>query len=220
MRGGYFRVYRELFEPRNEPTCERFAWLDMVSMARFEDGDGLKRSELRGSARTFAKRWGWSRAKADRFLRKARDAKRVAIETQGGTQASVITICDYDTYSPLVAKGETQGETQSRRNVRQEEVNNKEEVKQIVDFYLQTFPNKRKISPSVKAKVGARLTDNYSVEDIKHAILGNAGSQFHRDNGHDSLELIVRNCEKLDMFIAKYSGSKQEDMPLLNAAPK
>jgi hypothetical protein len=91
-------------------------------MARYEDGDGLKRSQLYGSVRTFRKRWRWSHGKTARFLAKLRNAKWIAIDTQGGTQASVITIRDYDTYSPVVGQSGTQSGTQSERKVVQEEV--------------------------------------------------------------------------------------------------
>lgn len=106
MRGGYFLVYRKMFDPSHdlhpsstgEPACSGFAWLDLISMARFEDGDDLKRGQLYGSARTLAKRWNWTRMKAARWLGRKRDANRIKLGTQAGRKASVITICNYDSY--------------------------------------------------------------------------------------------------------------------------
>lgn len=91
-----------------EPACPGYAWLDLVSMARYEDGGGLKRGQLYGSARTLASRWNWSRSKASRWLSTQRDAKRVTTETQAGRKASVITICNYDSYQQYDENTETQ----------------------------------------------------------------------------------------------------------------
>ena len=59
-------------------------------------------------------------------------------------------------------------------------------------------------------KIKARLNEGYSVEQIKQAIDGCSRSPFHmgenKDNKrYDDIELICRNGEKLESFIAEYS---------------
>ena len=106
MRGGYFRVYRSLFDPAGEwhpattgePANRAYAWMDMLSMARYEPEGELDRGELYGSARTFAKRWNWKRTKANKFMKRLADANAIKVRTQSGRKASVVSICNYDTY--------------------------------------------------------------------------------------------------------------------------
>lgn len=116
MSADYLCVYHSLFDPSHElhpcstgePACSTFAWLDLVSMAQYEDGDDLKRGQLRHSVRALAERWNWSRMRTNRWLRRRHEAKRLVVGTQTGRKLPIITICNYDSYKPAAATGGTQ----------------------------------------------------------------------------------------------------------------
>ena len=63
-----------------------------------------------------------------------------------------------------------------------------------------------KLTKERKKKILDRLNENYTVEEIKHAITGCTQSAYHmgkNENGkiYDSLELILRSGENLEKFI-------------------
>ena len=65
-----------------------------------------------------------------------------------------------------------------------------------------------KLTPARRKKVRTRLTSDgvplkQRVDDLKTAIDGCMGSEWHRTNGHFDLELILRSPEKVDQFIAR-----------------
>src|SRR3546814_15675068 len=95
----------------NEAHTEREAWLALIEEAAYEERSyrigkhvvKAERGQLVGSVRLFAERWKWSKSRVGRFL------KRLEIEamigTQGGTDYSVITICNYEVYqSPQIGR--------------------------------------------------------------------------------------------------------------------
>lgn len=51
-------------------------------------------------------------------------------------------------------------------------------------------------------RIKARLDEGFTVEQIKRAIDGCAGSEFHRQNKHTDIELICRDAAKLERFIS------------------
>jgi len=62
----------------------------------------------------------------------------------------------------------------------------------------------RKTKERIKA-IRARLRDGYAEADLIKAIDGNAGSEFHREGGHDDLILICRNGSMVEKFCALVS---------------
>lgn len=78
---------------------------------------------------------------------------------------------------------------------------------EIFEFWCETMeknPAMYKLTSGRRQKINARLK-NYSVEEIKHAIVGCRYSTHHmghNDRGviYDDLELICRNDEKLERF--------------------
>ena len=73
--------------------------------------------------------------------------------------------------------------------------------------------DKIKFTPRRKKAVLARLKSGYSVDDLKQAIDGCAMSPFHMGQSesgvvYDDLELICRNPEKVDGFIAMEKRGK------------
>lgn len=86
-------------------------------------------------------------------------------------------------------------------------LNANDPVLQVFEFWQQTMKTKRKLSPKRKKRIINALK-NYSVEQLKQAIIGCTKSPHHmgqNDNGtiYDDIELICREPEKTDFFIAK-----------------
>ena len=63
-----------------------------------------------------------------------------------------------------------------------------------------------KLDDNRKRTIKARLRDGYSVENLKQAVDGCKRSSWHmgandRNTVYDSLDLILRNAEKVDAFM-------------------
>lgn len=118
---GYIRLYRKFFanplwvEPREYSRAE--AWLDLIQAAGIEerviilDGRALesRRGELAASRRFLENRWRWSAGKVTRFLDMLKS--QGMIETRKEHGQTVIRLCNYDTYNPLVTDRHTGGKT-------------------------------------------------------------------------------------------------------------
>lgn len=104
----------------------RSAWVWLLIEARYADGNGLKRGQVRGSLSYFAKAWGmtkkqartfltecvkhhdaqWQRGKGGHFLCCSQGtaegtAEEPAEGTAEGTALSVVTLCNYEKYRAL-----------------------------------------------------------------------------------------------------------------------
>ncbi len=82
-------------------------------------------------------------------------------------------------------------------------------VRQVFDYWAKTRAESlglRGRRPTLdrkrRAKVQARLREGYSVEDLKSAVDGNLCSRFHVEGGHTDLELVCRDAEHVDRFLA------------------
>ena len=118
---GYIKLYRKFFdnplwvEPREYSRAE--AWLDLMQAAGVEerviilDGRALesRRGELAASRRFLENRWRWSAGKVTRFLDMLKS--QGMIETRKEHGQTVIRLCNYDTYNPLVTDRHTGGKT-------------------------------------------------------------------------------------------------------------
>jgi len=110
--GGWIRVHRAALDPNwhppgtePEPACSSFAWIDLVGLAAWDTtvvqasrGDvPLARGEVLLSARMCAKRWRWSKSRADRFLRALEDDFAIR-KVRGTLSGTVYRVVNYDTY--------------------------------------------------------------------------------------------------------------------------
>lgn len=105
--GNWISVSRELWNDPDfddGPMTQREAWLWMIAEAAWRPRKvrrgrqvlELQRGQLAHSIRFMSDAWGWSKSAGHRFLKKLE--KRDAIRIAGGTDATVITICNYDRY--------------------------------------------------------------------------------------------------------------------------
>lgn len=111
----FLPISRKLFKHGfwlEQRTYSRFeAWLDMLAQARYLDAEVQQligsaimrwgRGELIASLRFVSERWGWSRSKADRFMRLLEDEGMITRRAPNGNGYVVITICNYDTYNVI-----------------------------------------------------------------------------------------------------------------------
>lgn len=82
-----------------------------------------------------------------------------------------------------------------------------EQIQQVFDYWLLTM-NKQKraiLSAERKNLIGAAIHD-YGIETVMEAIRGCSLSSFHMGGNkqrkrYDSLELILRNTEKIEYFV-------------------
>lgn len=86
------------------------------------------------------------------------------------------------------------------------------QIREVFDYW-QTRLNreKSKLTPTRRTKIEARLKAGATVQEIKRAIDGCAGSEFHTGQGHVDLTLICRSDEKLEQFQAMPKPEGEED---------
>jgi hypothetical protein len=112
MTGNWFKVSREIFSHEvagDQPWCEGFAWLYLVSKATHEDYSfqkrahsyPLRRGQLALSMADFGKKAGWNKSKVRRFLVWLH--KKGMIQSYSdGFSGSFIKIVNYDKWQGTV----------------------------------------------------------------------------------------------------------------------
>jgi hypothetical protein len=99
----YIAVSVELFEDHpiaERPYCAAFAWLDLIRRAKWKDGAGLERGQLRASVRFLAEAWGWSVKRTHTFLVQLETDERIVwVRPRAGKrEPGILMILEYDTY--------------------------------------------------------------------------------------------------------------------------
>lgn len=93
---------------------------------------------------------------------------------------------------------------------------NKEEKKEIFDFWKLTF-SKTRVSMDVKREVSIGWAIyTYGLEACRHAILGCASSEFHMGQNkagktYTGIDLIFRDAEHVEMFIERHEKATDTD---------
>ncbi len=104
---GYFFVHRGVFEHHAflaEPFTEREAWLWLIAEAAWKPTTvrigraiiELKRGQVAHARRYLAEAWQWHPSRVYRFL--TRLSQSAMIEQLANSEATTITICNYDKY--------------------------------------------------------------------------------------------------------------------------
>ncbi len=84
----------------------------------------------------------------------------------------------------------------------------KADVDAVIGHYRLKFPRRRPGARERK-KIRTRLQEGYTPADLVEAIDGCLVSEFHVRDGHNSLELIVRDSQHVDQFRAKLDRARQ-----------
>ncbi len=75
---------------------------------------------------------------------------------------------------------------------------------------FRTVKPKRRVAQKRTAvrmsKIGARLSDGYTPDDLKGAVDGCMASKHHRDGGYLDIELICRDQKHVEMFLQLATG--------------
>lgn len=122
---GTFNVCRGLFgHPvfAAEPFTEREAWIWLIGTAAYRAHERrigrarvkLERGQLAHAMRFLAQNWRWSESKVRRFLHRLAAENMVTLKSD--ELATLITICNYDTYQADVDKSDELA-TNSRRRL-------------------------------------------------------------------------------------------------------
>lgn len=145
---GFFFMHRgwmenELFD--GEPYCERSAWCWLIENAAWKEtkvrvkGETipLERGQLCFSQRFMAQKWGWSKSRVDRFLKRLNAEKMISICSKSGATAgqgtgqgqSIVTVCNYRHYQDKRDEtrgndNEDSGATAGQQRGKEEQINN------------------------------------------------------------------------------------------------
>lgn len=85
-------------------------------------------------------------------------------------------------------------------------------VRQVFEHWRNRLHPKAKSTADRRRKIQARLSEGYTVEQLKRAVDGCAKSAWHREHGHTGIGLIFRNAEKVDAFLQREArGPDTED---------
>lgn len=109
----YLPVNRKFFEhpfwTKERVYSEAEAWLYLLKEARFEVSEAsifIKgkivrwgRGELPASLRYLGLKWSWDKNKVDRFLKLLMREGMIKSRTACGTDQTIITLCNYDSYN-------------------------------------------------------------------------------------------------------------------------
>jgi hypothetical protein len=99
----FIAVSVELFEDHplaERPYCTAFAWLDLIRRAKWKDGAGLERGQLRASVRFLAEAWGWSVKRTHTFLVQLEADERIVWTRPraGKREPGTLSILEYESY--------------------------------------------------------------------------------------------------------------------------
>lgn len=150
MNEGYFYVQRRLIGSDmwlSEPFSRGQAWLDLIALANFQDGEirvrgvlvAVKRGQVSWSEVKLAERWKWSRGKVRRFLGELKTKQQIVQQT--GNVTTLMTIVNYGKYQPRSTTDRTANGTAS-------------DTANRTANGQQTVPLKEKISKGKKDKEG------------------------------------------------------------------
>lgn len=79
------------------------------------------------------------------------------------------------------------------------------DAERVFVFWKETFKKapRTKFLSDRRRKVISRLNEGTTEKEIRMAIVGCSISDFHRENGHNDLELICRNRTQIEKFIER-----------------
>jgi hypothetical protein len=137
---GYIKLYRGWGENdafRDATFCQRAAWVWLLEKAAWKDTHRrdphgnivmVKRGQLHTSTRTLGATWGWSKNKAERFLRDLENCQM--LDRQTDRHGVMLTITNYEKYQGERTKdGPRSGTVADQSRTTQEEGKERKEDK-------------------------------------------------------------------------------------------
>ena len=107
MMAGYIKLYKQIIENpvwSDKPFARGQAWIDLLLMANFADGEmfskgtliEVKRGQVFRTIKYLSERWGWSTKKTKKFLLYLEKSRMIALK--GLPQGTLITIEKYSDF--------------------------------------------------------------------------------------------------------------------------
>lgn len=203
---GYILLHKQITENclwEDKPFARGQAWIDLILMANFKDGEmftkgtivPVKRGQVFRTIKFLSNRWGWSIKKTKGFLTLLENQKMVT--TKGLPQGTLITIEKYESFQTLgTSKEPSQGISWDHQGTTKELQKNKERIKnkeetikdiyssecsEIVDYLNEMCGTSyRSSSRKTRSLIEARLKEGFTVEDFK-TVIYKKGKQWMGD---------------------------------------
>ena len=201
-KSGYILLHKQIMDNclwEDKPFARGQAWIDLLLMANFKDGEmfskgtviQIKRGQVFRTIKFLSNRWGWSVKKTKGFLKLLENQKMVTLE--GLQQGTLITIEKYGLFQlqgppkePAEGlsrdhQGTTEGLPRDHKRIK----NNKERIKnnkekediytqecaEIIDFFNEMCGTSyRPTTKKTRTMIEARLKENFTVDDFKTVI--------------------------------------------------
>lgn len=180
---GWIKLHRSIMEDKfyfEEPFTRISAWIDLLLLASYKKRYMMirgievevERGQVGKSRETLAERWGWSRGKVDRFLKRL-EALEI-IEQQKNGVIHLISIRNYDRYQQNDASngaidGATNGHKQESKEYKEKEKPPKGGKKKSELFFLP--PTQEEVDAYVAEKGlrmdGAAFFDHFTANGWK-----------------------------------------------------
>lgn len=142
---GWFLLDRSIQDSwlwKDKPFNKSMAWIDLIMLANWEDKKmpykgkviTCKRGDVNLSISELAKRWGWDRKTAKRFLKLLESDNMITLNAT--THRTTVTIVNYDKYqhkgsTNSTAKSQQSGQqSPSKVDITKEYKRNKKEIKE------------------------------------------------------------------------------------------
>lgn len=209
---------------RGEAACRALAWIDLIGMARWREGGGLKRGQVRASVRFLAKRWNWSKDKVSRFLEELEAEGAIMRATPVGHLPTIITISNYNVYQysgPIQRDADKDAdkdkEVERRTRIKKEgSFSPSKEAHEVFDYWRKhrrtvlkkTSGAPMKPSPKRLSAIQARLNEGYTLEELKQAVDGCLSKDWNVENGYTDIELICRDQQRVEQYRAIAGNGK------------
>lgn len=138
-KAGYILLHKQITDNclwTDKPFARGQAWIDLLLMANFKDGEMLcngvvipiKRGQVFRTIRFLSERWGWSIKKTKRFIKLLESQKMVT--SDGLPQGTRITIEKYESFQTLgLTKEPTEGLSWDQPGTNPDPQKNKEIIK-------------------------------------------------------------------------------------------
>lgn len=183
---GWLRTSRRLHDPqywlhprsRGGPACDAFAYEDIVALARWKDGDGLKRGQVRAAESFLASRWHWSQSRVHRFLVELKRRGLIDRKAGRGRRPALIEVIGYDILQASPA------ELRPKRNPNSKL---KHTVRRNGPGHDRGFPDSRSSSRSSSRSASRSTNDSEEKDEGNFASRGGLGTTRAGEGRWDKL---------------------------------